>query len=407
MNFPGSPASQPPVDGIPPSFRHDWISFTLRRLEPWIAFAIATYTALIALVAYMHVPALWLFVLYAALIGKWCDVHPAHYQVSMFVRAAALIAGGYVLHTHTSAEISTPGGIFFFWLSITTMYYSFMLKPVWGVALVGLALLSYVFACFEVGMPEGWQHAMARGGYLVVFPLVVAMRFGSVMRRPDEALEHRRLDASSGLYNKDGLFEHGAEIVAACRRDRRAVSLIVMDCADLQEIRGVYGRQVNRKLRAKIIKKLASVTGERGLLARTGRSEFALLVPGLGREKALQALERVLGNPGRVELDWNDSEIVIVPDYAAGSLHSGEATLQEIYAELSGGLADLRHNTQMRDDHYRRLRERQSLPMELTEQATLPGPLGPRAPFGLPELPETPLHPPAPATVPVPLASAA
>lgn len=404
MSSPATPAFQHAVDGIPQSFRHDWISFAMRRLEPWIAFSIAAYTVLITLVAYLHVPALWLFVLYAALIGKWSDVHPAHHQVAMFVRGAALIAGGYLLHTHTSAEFSSPGGIFFFWLSITTMYYAFMLKPVWGVALVGLALLSYVGACAEVGVPQGWPHALARGGYLVVFPLVVAMRFGSVMRRPDDALEHRRLDGSTGLYNLEGLYEHGSEIVAACRRDRRPVSLIVMDCADLQEIRGVYGRQVNRKLRAKVIKKLTSVTGERGLLARTGATEFSLLVPGLNREKALRALERVLGNPGRVELDWNDSEIVIVPDYAAGSLHTNETGLQDLYAELSADLAELRHNAQMRDEHYRRQRERQSMPAELADQATLPGPLGPRAPFGLPVVP---VGCDLPATTPAPLASVA
>jgi diguanylate cyclase (GGDEF)-like protein len=372
------------IEGLPPSFRHDWISLTMRRLEPWVAFSIAAYTAFIALVAYLQVPALWLFVLYAALIGKWSDVHPARLQVTMFMRAAALIAGGYILHTHTSHLLPGPGGVFFFWLSITTMYYAFMLKPVWGVALVSLAVASYAASAMGTGLEGGALNAIARGGYLVFFPLVVAMRFGSVMRRPDQALEQRRLDQATGLYNKEGLLEHGADLVETCQRDRRPLSLIVLDCADLQEIRGVYGRQVNRKLRAKIIKKLASVAGDRGLLARTGATEFSLLVPGMGREKVLAALERVMGNPGRIELDWADSEIVLVPDYAAGSIKPGETGLADLYLELSSDLAAVRHDMQMREDHYRRQRERVSAPMDLAEQVTLPGPLGPRAPFSMP-----------------------
>jgi GGDEF domain-containing protein len=322
------------LDGLPKSFSQDWISFTMRRLEPWVAWSIGLYTAWIALFAYPDLPALWLFVVYAGLIGKWCEVRPPRVQSEMFARGAALVAGAYVLHTLTSAEIGGPGGIFFFWLSITTLYYAFMLKPGWALAIVAIAVVEYVVSNLQSSRSESLSVMMAHLGFLLVFPLAVAMKFGAVMRRPDEAIEQSRLDRFTGLYNKLGLLEHGDELLAACQRERKPVTLAMFDFEDLRELREVYGRKLGRKVLNRVVRKLLAVAGERGLAGRTGPTEFTLMLPGLSRDKALQAIAREFGNPPRIEFDFGGEEIVLMPTLVAESATLQDASLGDLYDEL-------------------------------------------------------------------------
>src|SRR5687767_3117582 len=94
---------------------HGWISHTMRDLERWVAWSIAAYTAWLGMFAFPGVPVIWLFVLYAGLVGKWAEIHPSRHQAEMAVRGVALIAGASVLHIYTAAEVGGPAGPFFFW----------------------------------------------------------------------------------------------------------------------------------------------------------------------------------------------------------------------------------------------------------------------------------------------------
>jgi hypothetical protein len=258
-------------DRVPQAFRHDWITYTMRRLEPWIAGSIALYTAWIAATVLPGNTSLWLFVMYAALIAKCCDLRPAHYQAEMFIRALALVAGSFVLNTHAHLALDAAGGVFFFWLSITTLYYAFMLKPAWGAGLVGVAMAALAAAAWYNGTAS-WAALAAPLGFLAIFPIGVAMRFGVAMRRADEAIERSQMDAATGLYNQDGCMARGAEALNACTVDHKPATLVVMDCADLQEVRTIYGRQTSRKVMARLVRKLNAIAGERGVVARMGPS---------------------------------------------------------------------------------------------------------------------------------------
>jgi GGDEF domain-containing protein len=362
---------------------HDWISHSLRHLERWVGWSIAVYTAWLAVVAFPGVPALWALALYAGLVGKWAEAYPARHQMEMAWRGAALIAGAFVVHTQLGADVGGPGGAFFFWLSITCLYYAFMLKPAWATGLVALAVAEFAAA--------GWQGStvpalelLAQGAFLCIFPPLLAMKFGSVMRRPDEALERGRIDSSTALYNKQGLDELGGEMLAAAQRERRPVAVAVFDCADLLEVRTIYGSRIARKLLARIVRKLMTLTADRGLAARTGPAEFTVMLPGMTREKALAAIQKVLGNPSRIELDAGDSEIVLVPSFLIEVAGTDVASIDETVRDLRRELLQMTQHEERRHHHMRRERERHSRPMPLHSQpspaeATRPASLFPDA----------------------------
>ena len=356
-----SPAAAPVGAATPPG----WITHTLRPLERWVAWSIALYTAWLAVFAYPGIPALWLFVLYAGIVGKWAEARPARHQSDMSWRAVALIAGAYVLHTHTSPEIGGPAGPLFFWLSITCMYYTLMLKPAWSAGVVGLALLELAVSFVQTGSLSSASEFMVRAGFLCIFPLLLAMRFGSELRASDEALESGRIDGSTLLYNMAGFAANGDALLTNCRRDRRPVCIAVFDCADLLEVREIYGSRVARKLMARTVDKLNSLCGDRGLAARTGPAEFTVLLPGVGRDKALAAMARVLGSPTRIELDAGDSEIVMVPGFLVEAIGPDVSCVAQIHQELRRDLAQIEHTEQRRRRYLQRERESHSRPMGL------------------------------------------
>jgi len=368
--------------GIPP----DWISHSLRHLERWVAWSIAVYTAWLAVFAFPGVPAVWLFVLYAGLIGKWSEARPARHQAEMAWRGTALIAGAYVLHTHTAPEIGGPTGLFSFWLSITCLYYAFMLKPAWAAGVIGCALAAFAASFLQAPAVASPAEFMVHAGFLCIFPMLLAMRFGAVMRGPDETLENGRIDNSTALYNKEGFTVHGDELLAACRRENRPLSVAVFDCADLLEVRTIYGSRITRKLMARIARKLMRLCADQGLAARTGPAEFTVVLPGMNREKALAAIGRILGTPTRIELDAGDSEIVLVPSFLVECAGQDTVCVDELYRELRRELTQIDQREQRRQHYLQRERERHSRPMGIV---SLPpaAPVRPQRPVRVPVSP--------------------
>ncbi|MGE0498911.1 MAG: GGDEF domain-containing protein [Ramlibacter sp.] len=375
----------------------DTISFTLRRLEPWIAGSIALYTAWIAAAVLNQTVAAWLFVAYAALIARWCQARPAHHQGEVFLRGVALLAGAYGLQTYVQGGTEGPGGLFFFWMSITVLYYAFMLKPGWAMGLVAASVLACLASAWQTGRAS-WDELAAPLGFLAIFPGVVAMRFGVAMRRPDEVIEQSLLDASTDLYNERGFLAHGGELLAECAGERQPASLVMFDCADLHEVRAIYGSATSRKVLARLIGKLHAIAGERGLVARTAPTEFTLLLPAMNCQKATQAIGRVLGRSGCLEYDVGDSEIVVVPDFIVDAVSLDDGSLGESLAAIRRDLQKRRSLEASRQQYLTRERERHSRPAPLASAAAVtraaPAPLPARRSHGMLV---------TPATMPVPL----
>lgn len=179
------------------------------------------------------------------------------------------------------------------------------------------------------------------------------------------AAEQGMTDASSGLYNRPGLCRVAEPHVARSRVDGRPLSLVVLDFADLVEVRGIYGREVSNKLQAHVVRRVRALAGIHGMTARTGKAQFAVLMPRASREKLQTIVQRQLGKPSRIEFDAGDSEIVLVPDILCDTLREDHEGIDDLYRELAKRLAELRERELRRQLHLQRERERHSRPMSV------------------------------------------
>jgi GGDEF domain-containing protein len=347
------------------------ITGSAQRLEPSVGWSIAACCAWLAVFGIADVPVLWLSALFAALVGVWAKFRPARRQFDLALRAIALLAGAYVLHLLISGtDTGASSNLVLGWLGVVCLFYAFLLQPAWAAGVTALAVVEFAAFAVQSGMDPAPADLAAQAGYLCIFPSLLAMKFGAAMRRPEQVLESERIDAGTGLYNMAGFMAHGNEMLARAHRDKRLLSVAVFDCSDLVEVRDIYGSRTARKLMAGLVGKLTRLTAGRGLAARTGPTEFTVVVWG-GREKALARIERVLGNPMRIELDAGDSEIVLVPWFQAEAAGLGVGCVEELYQDLRRDISEMAERQQRHVDQVQRERERHSQPMGIGPVASL------------------------------------
>ncbi len=325
--------------------RREQLNCVVRQLEPAVGGSIAVATGLAAN-SLPGLPWLWAFALFALAVGCWAVLRRSAGPAGMATRALLLLAAACGLLAHAGAT-----GVFFFWLGTTGAFYAFVL-------------------------------------------------LGALGSKPARDRENSRIDSSTALYNRKGLLLQGTRLLEDCRRERRELTLAVFDCSDLLEARKVYGSRTSRKLIDSIISKLKQLAGDRGLAARTGATQFAVAMP-MGRDKAVQVIERVLGNPARIELEGGKSEIVLVPNVMVETV-AENGSVEKLFAALCRGLSRLEQEEQRRQRFLQRERERHSKPMPLRAPSTAAKAVRPATP---PRLGPDPVPHQLPNTIPMPLAS--
>jgi GGDEF domain-containing protein len=333
----------------------------LRQLEPAVAGTIAVATGWLAATSHGDLPFLWLFCLFAVVVGCWAGWRRSGTQPEIAARAMALLAGSYALHTYGGAP-GGAAGVFFFWLGLSALYYVFVLEGPYASLVAIAAVAEFTLAALWIGQ-DPLSSLAVHGAFLLILPMLVAMTLGSLSRRPSMRVDDRRTDRSTALYNRSGLLAHGKAILASCRAERRELTLAVFDCNDLLEARSVYGNRTSRRLVDSIVGKLALLAGDQGLAARTGPTQFAVAMP-MSREKAVQAIERALGNPTRFELEGSRNEVVLVPNLMVEAIPAA-GSVERMFAALCRGLARVQEEEQARQRHLQRERERHSRPMPI------------------------------------------
>jgi hypothetical protein len=90
---------------------------------------------------------------------------------------------------------------------------------------------------------------------------------------------------------------------------------------------------------------------------------FAVLLPGVTLQEAVDAVHKVLGRPCRIEADLDDDDCVLVPDVVVDICEADPGALAALHEEL-GSRLDRERRRQLRHKvSVRRQRQRHSRPM--------------------------------------------
>ena len=317
------------------SFSEDKVSFRMRRMEPQLAWAIAAYTAWAAILLDPMQPAPWLAAALAAAIGVWSRMFPAHDQALLLARGILLLGGGFVLQV--SADTGGPTGPYFIWPVMVTAVYALLLPGRWAILLTVLAIGQFVAACLLAGPMPPWRGAGAQAGALCFFALV-AILFSRSMRQLDAQNELAHMDRNTHLYNKAGFLAHGAELFNDCRRQKRPFAMVLLNSADLHDVRDLVGKNPANQLFAQLVQHITAATPREGLAARTDAVEFGLALPGVTAERAAALLRQRLGDPPSIEVVLRKTRVTIMLDSVIAEAAPDVTSLEDMYERLHGRL---------------------------------------------------------------------
>jgi GGDEF domain-containing protein len=231
-------------------------------------------------------------------------------------------------------------------------------------AAVLVGVVAAVLAIFDAAVDVPLEVLVLAGLIAGIVGLAV-IRLGLGQTRLGRARAKGWVDVRTGLYNVDGLIGLGQPLLERMRAEGRPLSLAVLDFNDLLEVHSIYGRAVAAELVEKIVSQLRLAAGTTGVLARTGRTQFTLVLPGAARKKAQAVLFRAMGRPCCVELDAGGEEIVLVPDVMVEDADAEVASLAVLFQRLGRNLSQHRESEARWHRYLQRERERHSRPMSL------------------------------------------
>lgn len=189
-----------------------------------------------------------------------------------------------------------------------------------------------------------------------------------------------RRDLMTRLLSRTGLLERGERLLAR-RAAGQLSALVLFEFSDLLETRRMYGMRVHDRALESVVEGLQRLAGRRGLAARSGPVQFAVLLPATTRQDAIEAAHAAFGKPCRVELEIGREELVLVPDVVVDTCGATAGSLSSLYMRLATTLARHRQAELLRHSRMRRQRERHSRHFGLSgpdllpesEPASLPG----------------------------------
>jgi GGDEF domain-containing protein len=183
-----------------------------------------------------------------------------------------------------------------------------------------------------------------------------------------------------------------SRLATRTRRDNQPLSIVVFDLKDLPELESVFGPQVAKKVLDQVVDRLQGLASAKGLVIRTDATVFTVLMPGFGRDRAHEAIEHSMGSPCCFELDADDHELVLIPDFKVHTVRPDSGPLAGVYTDLRRDIHDAQKHERRRQRYLQLERESHTRPMELRAE---------RAPK--PVLEERAVYRPADATIPMPL----
>lgn len=319
------------------AFSNGSVSFRMRRLEPFIGWAIAAATAWVNIFHGDASTTAWIVALYAACIGAWSRMFPARRALAFMLRAVLLLCGAILVQL--APGTGGPAGHYFFWTIAIVAAYGLLLPAGWTSVLAVLALAAFG-VCSWLAMPgSAWLDAAVKAGLVGMFAPLAAL-FGRSLLLSDKQVELSLMDRRTRLYNEAGFLEHGAVLLDECRRHKRPFSLVLFNAADLRDIPGLFGRKNADRLFAQAVRGIVSASQGESLAARTGQTVFALVLPGMTAARASNLVQQKLGDPPSVQLELPHGKVVIVLDTVVREADSSTLVLEDLYDALQAQLRE-------------------------------------------------------------------
>ena len=136
---------------------------------------------------------------------------------------------------------------------------------------------------------------------------VIAENFGALKKFE----RHATTDALTSLANRHAMEDIFPNQITRCVEDEKPVSLIMIDVDNFKQFNDMFGHIAGDRALSAVSRILRTQFRPRDLLVRYGGDEFAVLLPDIAAERALEIAERVRAAVSGETGDGSDSLIQI------------------------------------------------------------------------------------------------
>lgn len=142
---------------------------------------------------------------------------------------------------------------------------------------------------YSLSYEERWMDTISSFIIVAVFIIsVILIMSQEYQKEHDKVARAAETDHLTQLYNQRHLMDVLNAVVRAYGPDSAPVSLVMLDLDDFKEINDTYGHLCGNQVLRRFASLLTRAVDQGQLAARYGGEEFILVLPGCGREAAVQ-----------------------------------------------------------------------------------------------------------------------
>lgn len=168
--------------------------------------------------------------------------------------------------------------------------------------------------------------------------LLLAVVRNSFLREQELA----RTDSLTGLANRKGFYEEAVRLTALCRRSERPITAGYIDLDNFKDANDELGHERGDQVLRSVADALLAVVRPSDVAARVGGDEFIVLLPEVGAQEAVTALERLRASlsealqqePVRVSASIGGVTFTVAPESVDELVAAADA---QMYAAKSEG----------------------------------------------------------------------
>ena len=207
-----------------------------------------------------------------------------------------------------------------------------------AISLVLFALSQLVAAGIAIvqvaGIDAGYQSLFMQyniltmpTGYLATSMFVVFMVASDIS---EEMKEIAVRDQLTGLYNRRGLAEHGAQAYALAKRHEIPISVVMTDIDRFKYINDEYGHAAGDDALCHIAELLRQDRREDDVLARVGGEEFVVVLPGADMRRAIDIADKLRVLIESSSLEANGDRLSMTSSFGVATSTDKDTCLADI-----------------------------------------------------------------------------
>ena len=172
-------------------------------------------------------------------------------------------------------------------------------------------------------------------GYLATSMFVVFMVASDIS---EEMKEIAVRDQLTGLYNRRGLAEHGAQAYASAKRHDIPISIVMTDIDRFKYINDQFGHAAGDDALCHIAELLLQDRHDDDVLARVGGEEFVVVLPGVDMARAIDMADELRERIESSSLDVEGEELLMTSSFGVATLTGKDTCLNDIIVRADRAL---------------------------------------------------------------------